>query len=106
LLPNATADQVRRETERLLQGMTADGGGYILSATHTVPPETPDQNIFAMYQAAGITREEIMDSAAAIRARIARRKLAGLRPSPFALVDFPKGNRLMLAESSLPGGKT
>ena len=68
LLPNGSADEVRRETERLIGGMTADGGGYILAASHTISPETPDANIFAMYGAAGISREEIFDRAAGIRA--------------------------------------
>ena len=67
LLPNGTADQVRRATARLLEGMTADGGGYILAASHTIPPETPDENIFALYAEAGISREEIFDRAAVIR---------------------------------------
>jgi len=70
LLPNATADQVRRETEKLLQTMTAGGGGYILAASHTVPPETPLDNIFAMYEVAGVTREEILDRAADVRAEV------------------------------------
>jgi uroporphyrinogen-III decarboxylase len=47
--------------------MTSDGGGYILAASHTIPPETPDENIFAMYEAAGLTQEEIMDWAADLR---------------------------------------
>ena len=34
---------------------------------NTVPPETPDENIFAMYEVAGINREEIPDRAADIR---------------------------------------
>ena len=68
LLPNGTADEVRRQTERLLEAMTADGGGYILAASHAVPPETPVENIFSMYAAAGVSREEIADRAAAIRA--------------------------------------
>ena len=68
LLPNGTVDQVRRETERLLAGMTA-GGGYILAASHTVPPETPLENIFAMYEAAGVSLERILDAAADIRRR-------------------------------------
>jgi uroporphyrinogen decarboxylase len=67
LLPNGTPSQVRRETARLLEGMTAGGGGYILAASHTIPPETPDENIFAMYEVAGISREEIFDRAAALR---------------------------------------
>ncbi len=66
LLPNGTVDDVRRATARLLEGMSADGG-YILAASHTVPPETPDVNLFAMYAEAGISREEIQDRAATIR---------------------------------------
>jgi len=69
VLPHGTADQVRRATARLVEGMTSDGGGYILAASHTVPPETPDENIFAMYEVAGISRQEIFDRAAAIRRR-------------------------------------
>jgi uroporphyrinogen decarboxylase len=68
LLPFGTASDVRRETEKLIQAMTAGGGGYILAASHTIPPETPDENIFALYEVAGITRQEIMDRAAGIRA--------------------------------------
>jgi uroporphyrinogen decarboxylase len=68
LLPRGSAVAVRREIARLLEGMTADGGGYILAASHTVPPETPLENIFAMYEVAGIGREQILDRAAAIRA--------------------------------------
>jgi uroporphyrinogen decarboxylase len=67
LLPKATADEVYDETRRLIDIMTADGGGYILSASHTVPPETPLENIFAMYRAAGVSREEILDRAATLR---------------------------------------
>jgi hypothetical protein len=49
--------------------MTSDGGGYILAASHSISPETPEDNIFAMYEAAGLTKESIFDRAAAIRAR-------------------------------------
>jgi uroporphyrinogen decarboxylase len=70
VLPSGTAGEVRRATRRLLDGMTADGGGYILAASHTIPPETPDENIFAMYEEAGISREEIFDRAAGIRRRL------------------------------------
>lgn len=69
MLPRASADLVERETRTLLEQMTSDGGGYILAASHTVPPETPLDNIFAMYRAAGISREEIDDRAASIRMR-------------------------------------
>jgi uroporphyrinogen decarboxylase len=67
LLPTGTVDEVRRASARLIEGMTRDGGGYILAASHTIPPETPDANIFAMYQEAGISREAIFDRAAQIR---------------------------------------
>jgi uroporphyrinogen decarboxylase len=67
LLPNASATEVRRATERLLATMTSDGGGYILAASHTIPPETPLENIFAMYEVAGISREGIEDRAAGAR---------------------------------------
>ena len=66
LLPHGTADEVRRATRELIDGMTGDGGGYILAASHTIPPETPLENIFAMYQA-GVSREEIFDRAAEVR---------------------------------------
>ena len=70
VLPHGTAAEVRRATARLIEGMTADGGGYILAASHTVPPETPIENIFAMYKVAGVSREEIFDRAADIRRQI------------------------------------
>ena len=60
----------RRATRELIDGMTADGGGYILAASHTIPPETPEENIFAMYSEAGINREQIFDRAADYRKRI------------------------------------
>lgn len=72
LLPNGTAEEVRRATAELIEVMMADGGGYILAASHTVPPETPDENIFAMFEAAGVTREEIGDRAAGIRKKAGR----------------------------------
>ena len=68
LLPFGSESEVRLAITDLIEGMTADGGGYILAASHTVPPETPEGNIFAMYEAAGISREEIFDRAADLRA--------------------------------------
>jgi uroporphyrinogen decarboxylase len=68
LLPNGTADDVRRAATRLVESMSADGGGYILAASHAVPPETPAENIFALYEAAGVERDEIFDRAATMRA--------------------------------------
>jgi uroporphyrinogen decarboxylase len=77
LLPFGGAAEVRRVVERLIEGMTAPvggrgPGGYILAGSHTIPPETPDENIFALYAAAGIGREEIFDRAADIRAALDR----------------------------------
>ena len=69
LLPTGTVTEVRRATARLIEGMSGDGGGYILAASHTIPPETPDDNIFAMYEEAGISKEAIFDRAAGIRSR-------------------------------------
>lgn len=70
LLPSGTPDEVYRATLRLVEGMTSDGGGYILAASHAVPPETPLENVFAMYVAAGVTREHIFDRAADLRAGV------------------------------------
>jgi len=67
LLPNGTSDEVFKETKKLIEKMTEDGGGFILAASHTIPPETSIENIFAMYLAAGVTSEEIYDRAADIR---------------------------------------
>ncbi len=67
LLPNGSAQEVRRATEKLISGMTSDGGGFILAASHSIPPETPDENIWAMYEVAGISRAEILDRAADAR---------------------------------------
>jgi len=69
VLPHGNVDEVRRATRRLIDGMTANNGGYILAASHTIPPETPIENIFAMYEEAGLSREEICDRAAKLRAR-------------------------------------
>jgi uroporphyrinogen decarboxylase len=74
VLPHGTADQVRKATAQLLEGMTTGGGGYILAASHTVPPETPDENIFAMYDEAGIPKQEIFDEAAHVRKSLRLRK--------------------------------
>jgi uroporphyrinogen decarboxylase len=52
LLPHGTPAEVYDATRRLIDVLARDGG-YILSASHTVPPETPIENILAMYRAAG-----------------------------------------------------
>ena len=67
LLPHGTPREVYDSTRRLVDTMTADGGGYILAASHTIPPETPLENIYALYQAAGLGQDHIMERAAALR---------------------------------------
>jgi len=69
-IPYGTPEQVYRSTLELIEVLSADGGGYILAASHTIPPETPQHNIFALLEAAGVSREEVMDRAADIRARV------------------------------------
>jgi uroporphyrinogen decarboxylase len=69
VLPHGSVSDVRRSTARLLKGMTTDGGGYILAASHTIPPETPDDNIFALFAEAGVSREEIFDRAVGLRGK-------------------------------------
>lgn len=67
LLPKGTEQEVRTEVRKLIDTMTTDGGGFILAASHTIPPETPLDNIFALYEEAGIEKESILDHAADIR---------------------------------------
>jgi uroporphyrinogen decarboxylase len=67
ILPRGSPSKVFRATRELIEAMTGDGGGYILAASHTVPPETPTENIFALYEAAGESREAIFDRASTLR---------------------------------------
>lgn len=49
VLPNGTVDDVRREVQlRIEQG--GKGGGLILAPAHNIQPDTPIENILAMYQ--------------------------------------------------------
>jgi uroporphyrinogen decarboxylase len=73
LLPRGSAAEVHRVTAKLIEIMTADGGGYILAASHTIPPETPLENIFALFAAAGIRKREIFDRAADTRNTLLQR---------------------------------
>jgi uroporphyrinogen decarboxylase len=77
VLPFGDEAAVRRHVAGLLESF--DGGGYILAASHTIPPETSEANLFALYEEAGISRELIFDRAAGIR-----RGLAATAPSPRA----------------------
>lgn len=76
LIPNGSTTDVRRAVRRLLDEVAYDGG-YILAASHTIPPETPDANIFALLDEAGVSREEIFDQAAGLRSRLIKNS-----PSP------------------------
>lgn len=83
LLPQGSAEQVYKATAGLIDGMTEGGGGYILAASHTIPPETPDENIFALYAAAGVSHEEILARASDCRNKIDTLKCA----EPYSVND-------------------
>jgi len=51
LLPFGTPEEVREGVRRVI-GILAPGGGYILAPSHNIEPETPPENIVAMYEAA------------------------------------------------------
>jgi len=51
LLPRGTPAQVRQEVERLIRIVGADGG-YIACPAHAIQPDTPVENIIALYEAA------------------------------------------------------
>ncbi len=50
VLSQGTPDQVRGEAKRLCQ-VLGQGGGFILAPTNNVMPETPLENILALYEA-------------------------------------------------------
>jgi uroporphyrinogen decarboxylase len=50
VLPRGTPQQVRDEVRRRIDDL-APGGGFIFSHIHNMPPETPPENIIAMYEA-------------------------------------------------------
>ncbi|MEW5816180.1 MAG: uroporphyrinogen decarboxylase family protein [Spirochaetota bacterium] len=77
-LPRGNLKEVRKSTMELIEGMTSDGGGYILAANHSIPPETPLENIFALYAVAGISKAEILDKAADIRQNLSKRRNPGV----------------------------
>lgn len=51
ILPFGTADEVKREVKRLIEGC-GKGGGYILSPAHHIQSDTSIENINAFYEAA------------------------------------------------------
>ena len=50
LLPRATAEEVVTEVRHLISTLGREGG-YILSSSHTLQPDTPPENIVAMFDA-------------------------------------------------------
>ena len=74
LLPLGSEQDIQREVDNLI-GIMASGGGYTLAASHTIPPETPLDNIFAMYRVAGVNREMISDRAGDIRRRLSQQEV-------------------------------
>jgi uroporphyrinogen decarboxylase len=50
VLSQGTPDQVRAEVARLCQ-VLGQGGGFILAPTNNIMPETPIENILALYEA-------------------------------------------------------
>ena len=49
-LQNATPEQIRRKVHRLIDQVGRDGG-YILSPSHNIQPDTPLENALAVYRA-------------------------------------------------------
>jgi uroporphyrinogen decarboxylase len=48
VLPFGTPDEVRRATHRLVEA--GHPGGFILSPSHSVPPDVPPENLVAMME--------------------------------------------------------
>lgn len=51
LLPYGTPKEVKKEVKKTIE-IYAPGGGYILGPSHNIEPDTPVENIVAMYEAA------------------------------------------------------
>jgi len=47
--PSGTVEDVRREVERCFR-VAAPGGGFVLASTSSILPETPLDNIIAMFE--------------------------------------------------------
>jgi uroporphyrinogen decarboxylase len=50
-LPHGTPAQVHDEVVRLIETLAADGTGFIMAPCHNLQPNTPLENILAMYEA-------------------------------------------------------
>lgn len=53
VLSQGTTDEVRAEVKRLCD-ILGPGGGFILAPTNNVMPETPVENVVALYETAGV----------------------------------------------------
>jgi len=51
LLPHGSADDVRREVRRVMETLGANGG-YVVCPAHALQPDTPPENIMAIYETA------------------------------------------------------
>lgn len=52
ILPFGTPDEVRAEVRTCLETLASDGTGYILASCHNLQPNTPLENILALYDEA------------------------------------------------------
>ena len=50
-LQKASVEEIRSEIERLMAVVGA-GGGYIMSPSHNIQPDTPTDHVLAFYEAA------------------------------------------------------
>jgi len=93
LLPFGTPEQVEAETRRLLAAL-GKNGGYVLAPGHCIQPDTPPDNVAAIYRAAGGTiflteNTEAMEEAQRKKSKIYKdcfhRNVCATRPRrPFA----------------------
>lgn len=51
LLPQGSADEVQRETARVM-GVLGGDGAYVVCPAHCIQPDTPPENIMALYETA------------------------------------------------------
>jgi uroporphyrinogen decarboxylase len=51
LLPNGTADDVRKGVRKIIHDL-APGGGFVLASVHNLQPDIPPENILAMFEEA------------------------------------------------------
>jgi uroporphyrinogen decarboxylase len=51
-LPFGTPDDVSAEVKRLIETLACDRTGYVIAPCHNIQPNTPVENIIALYEAA------------------------------------------------------